>query len=638
MRKKLLINDGWSFEMPGKAAVTLDLPHTWNGTDGQDGGNDYLRTKCVYAKEFEHPELEKGGRCIIEFRGVNSECEVVFNGDSVLTHEGGYSTFYADVTGRLADKNILKVIVTNEKNDRVYPQKADFTFYGGIYRDVYMLLLPENRFGYGKYSSPCLKLKPTVEGSKGILSAETFVVGKGDVEISVFDGETLVAKGCGGQPLEIDGVHLWHGRKDPFLYTVKAELIVGGEVADSVTERVGFRTFNVDPDKGFFLNGKHYPLRGVCRHQDRPRLGNAIGKAEHDEDMSLIMDIGATTVRLAHYQHDQYFYDLCDEKGIVVWAEIPYISQHLPNANENAASQMRELINQNYNHASIICWGISNEITISRISQDTVDCHKKINDICHEEDPSRLTVVASYMAITKGNPTLHISDIVSYNLYFGWYLPLPGLTGWKLDGFHKKYPNTPLGLSEYGAEAMPNLHAKRPRRMDNTEDYQCVYHENILKVINARDYLWATHVWNMFDFAADARNQGGEPGMNHKGLVTFDRKLKKDSFYLYKAHWSDEKFVHIAGKRYANRTGKTTVIKVYSNCDSVQLYHNGNPLEWKNGSRIFEFEIEMQDKNEITAKSGSLSDSATIMKVAKPDPSYKLRKGKTTGTSKSWEK
>ena len=637
MRKEILFNDNWIFEMPGKGEEAVSVPHTWNGIDGQDGGNNYLRTTCTYKKSFPMPKLEKGGRCLISFRGVNSECEIILNGEKLAAHEGGYSTFNVDVTDKLQENNTLNVIATNIKNDRVYPQKADFTFYGGIYRDVYLILLPEDHFAFSEYSAPPLKLKTEVAGSDGVLTVSANIKG-GKASVSILDGDKVVATGSIDEPIKISNVRLWNGKKDPFMYTVKAQLTVSGKVVDEVSAKTGFRTFHVDPEKGFFLNGQSYPLRGVCRHQDRPKIGNAISRAEHEEDIELIMEVGATTVRLAHYQHDQYFYDLCDEKGLVLWAEIPYISQHLSNANENAYSQMRELVRQNYNHPSIACWGISNEITISKISKDTVDCHKRVHEICHEEDPSRLTVVAAYMAITKGNPTLHLSDIVSYNLYFGWYLPVAELSGWKLDGYHKKYPNTPLGLSEYGAEAMTNLHSEKPKRMDNTEDYQNIYHEKMLKVIEDRDYLWATHVWNMFDFAADARNQGGEPGMNHKGLVTFDRKTKKDSFYLYKSYWTDEKFVYIALKRFANRCGKTTEVKVYSNCDEISLYNNGNLIGTKKGHKVFKFEIEMSEKNELVAKSGDLSDSTVINKVKKPDPAYRLKKGNDGATSKSWEK
>lgn len=634
MRKAELINSDWKFVMPGRQTTTINVPHTWNGIDGQDGGNNYLRTACRYVKEFARPAMEDGEACLVRFNGVNSECEVFFNGEKIFTHEGGYSAFNVDLSGKLKDNNILEVAVSNRKNNRVYPQKADFTFYGGIYRDVYLITLPKDRFEFGPDSSPPLKLKTDCSGTKGILTATVYNNIKGVVSVSVYDDGTLIAKGKAGEPIEIEDVHLWDGVKDPFMYTVKAQLYINGRLSDEVSAKTGFRSYRVDPEKGFFLNGKAYPLRGVCRHQDRPKIGNALNKSHHDEDMELITEVGATTVRLAHYQHDQYFYDLCDEKGIVVWAEIPYISQHLPTANQNALDQMRELIRQNFNHPSIVCWGISNEITISRISSDTVECHKRINELCHQEDPGRFTVVAGYMAITKGNRTLHVSDVVSYNLYFGWYLPFTGLTGVKLDAFRKKYPDTPLGLSEYGAEAMPNLHSRYPMRGDNTEDYQAIYHEKILKIIEQRDYLWATHVWNMFDFAADARNQGGEPGMNHKGLVTFDRKTRKDSFYLYKAYWSKQPFVHISGRRYANRTGKTTVIKAYSNQSTLELYVNGRLVGSQTADKVFKFKINMEESNNIEIKCGELTDKCVINRVKSKDRSYKIKKT----SNKSWEK
>ncbi len=636
MRTIKIFNDNWTFIMPGKEPVALDLPHTWNGTDGQDGGNDYLRTGCKYKKSFSKPELMAGEVCYIRFDGVNSECTVTVNGSEICAHEGGYSSFFADITGVLKDDNTIEVSVSNKKNDRVYPQKADFTFYGGIYRDVQLIVLPENRFDFGPDASPPLKLNTTVSGADGIITASAYIKGRGEVKISVFAGSEKVAEGTLDAPIRIANVRLWDGRIDPYLYTVKAELLSGGRIADEVSVRTGFRTFKMDPQKGFILNGSPYALRGVCRHQDRPGIGNALKEADHDEDIALIMEVGATTVRLAHYQHDQYFYDKCDEAGLVVWAEIPYISKHMPAANENAYSQMKELIRQNYNHPSIVCWGISNEITISRTSADTLDCHKKLHELCHAEDPSRPTVIACYMPCMITNRLNRVPDMVSYNLYFGWYFPITALAGWKLDNFHRKYPDTPLGLSEYGAEGMPNLHSRFARRMDNTEEYQCIYHEKMLKIINDREYLWGTHLWNMFDFAADARNQGGEPGMNHKGLVTFDRKTKKDAFYLYKAFWSSEKFIHIAGKRFSNRTGARMKVKVYSNCGEVTLSNNGARIGTKKGAGIYEFEIALSEKNAITAECGGITDTAVFHKVQKKDPAYKMRKA--GGTSKSWEK
>lgn len=637
MRQTILFNEGWTFEMPGRKPEPVSVPHTWNGTDGQDGGNDYKRCACKYSKSFRKPALKKGDSCVVVFRGVNSEAEVSLNGVRICRHEGGYSTFVADLTAGLKEENLLEVVVDNSPNDRVYPQKADFTFYGGIYRDVTLEILPENHFAYGEYAAPPLLVTPKVSGNDGSFVVQANVKGEGIVSVFLLDADgKTVASGKAGEEIAVRNVRLWNGVRDPYLYTVKAELSVGGETVDAAECKIGFRTFSVDPDKGFFLNGKPYPLRGVCRHQDRPKLGNAIGKAEHEEDMALIREIGANTIRLAHYQHDQYFYDLCDRYGMVVWAEIPYISKHMPNGNANTDSQMRELILQNYNHPSIVVWGVSNEITMFRTDKkDMLENHRRLNDLCHKLDPTRLTTLACFAMCLHGNKSAHITDVVSWNLYLGWYVPGFFLNKVWFGLFRLLYPKRCVGMSEYGAEAMTNLHSVKPKRGDNTEEYQAKYHEYMAKFFAERQYFWATHIWNMFDFAADARNQGGEPGMNHKGLVTFDRKTRKDSFYLYKAYWSEEPFVHLCGRRFVNRTGKKIKIKVYSNLPEIALYNNGVLMEKKKGNKVFEFTIPMCERNEITAKCGELSDAITVCRVKKKDPAYIER---NLGSSASWEK
>lgn len=644
MRKIININKDWQFikknigaaEAQKAFGTRVDIPHTWNGHDGQDGKNDYYRGRCWYRREFDAPEVPQGGAVYVEFKGVNSSASVFVNGESAGSHDGGYSTFRFNITELIKEKNILTVCADNSKNETVYPQTADFTFYGGIYRDVSLIVVPGNHFDLDHYGSCGLEISAGVNGGDGCAEVKARVKGEGDVQITIYGADgNIAASGAADAPIKVEKARLWDGVKDPYLYTLKAQLVLNGEVCDEIVKRIGFRDFRFDPGKGFILNGREYPLRGVCRHQDRPGIGNALNRAHHEEDIALIRETGANTVRLAHYQHDDYFYELCDECGLTVWAEIPYISRHMNGADENAKQQMLELISQLRHHPGIICWGLSNEITIHRAGNDRYDFHLQLNQLCHEKDPSRPTVIACYMPCMVTNKLNRIPDLVSYNLYFGWYFPVTALAGWKLDRFHKKYPDTPLGLSEYGAEAMPNLHSKRARRMDNTEEYQCVYHERMLKIINARNYLWGTHLWNMFDFAADARNQGGEPGMNHKGLVTFDRKTKKDSFYLYKAYWSAEKFVHIASKRFVNRTGETMKIKVYSNCGEVSLYNNGSLIGTVKGDKVFGFTVRLESSNEIVAKSGEYSDKAVFLKAEKPDRSYKLRKG---GTGKSWEK
>lgn len=635
MRQTILFNNDWLFQMPGEEPLKINLPHTWNGIDGQDGGDNYKRCKCTYTKTFKKPTFQDGERVKLEFKGVNSEGEVLLNGKLLTVHAGGYSTFIVDITDYLLDENTLVVNVDNSKTEEVYPQTADFTFYGGIYRDVNLLILPKNRFEFLKDSSPALKVTTKIEGNDGVINVNAEVTGDLTPVILVLNKENeVVAKGTINEDIKVPNVHLWNGVKDPYLYTVKG-VLKGKEIEDEVSIRIGFRTFKVDPKKGFFLNGKSYPLRGVCRHQDRPKIGNALTKKEHEEDIKLIKEVGANTIRLAHYQHDQYFYDLCDEYGFVVWAEIPYISRYMKAADKNAFNQMAELIHQNFNHPSIVCWGISNEITMFKVTNATRKHHKELNEFCHKEDPSRFTTIACFSVMTIFNRIAHITDVASYNLYWGWYVPITRVTGLICDMWHLFYPHGPIGLSEYGAEAMPNLHSAHPRRGDNTEEYQAIYHEKMIDVINKRPYLWATHVWNMFDFAADARNQGGEPGMNHKGLVTFDRKTKKDSFYAYKAYWSDEPFIHLCSKRFVNRTGSKTLIKVYTNQKEVSLYQNGKLIATKSGDKIFKFKIKMDPTNEIVVKSGDLEDKGTIIKVATKDPSYIVKKG---GSNKSWEK
>lgn len=635
MRQVILFNNDWLFEMPGETPVQITIPHTWNGHDGQDGGDNYKRCKCTYTKTFKKVELKDDEKIILVFDGVNAEAEVFLNNELVGVHAGGYSTFTVDITGKIKEDNTLVVTANNSKSEKVYPQTADFTFYGGIYRNVKLLILPKNHFNFMKDSSPCLKIDTRVVGNDGIINVKADVVGTIKPKIVVLDAdEKVVASGTINEDIVINDVHLWNGTKDPYLYKVMG-VLKDKEVEDQVTYNIGFRTFRVDPKRGFILNGKEYPLRGVCRHQDRRDLGNALTTKEHDEDIALIKEVGANTIRLAHYQHDQYFYDLCDKEGFVVWAEIPYISRYMKEADNNAFTQMAELIHQNYNHPSIVCWGISNEITMFKVTNDTRKHHRELNDFCHKEDPSRLTTVACFSVMTIFNRIAHITDLASYNLYWGWYVPITRITGLVCDMWHLFYPHGPIGLSEYGAEAMTNLHSAHPRRGDNTEEYQAKYHEIMIDSINKRPYLWATHVWNMFDFAADARNQGGEPGMNHKGLVTFDRKIKKDSFYVYKAYWSEEPFIHLCSKRFINRTGKTTEVKVYTNQKEVSLYQNGKLIETKKGDKIFKFKIRMEKENDIEVVSGNLKDSGKICKVDKKDPSYIMVNG---GSSKSWEK
>ena len=632
MRIVKCINEEWSFQKTSEVPSSFDrsweiisLPHCWNAVDGMDGGNDYWRGKATYARVVNGADLPSGMENYLEVNGANSSADVFFNGNHLTHHDGGYSTFRVLLPKDVKDENLLVIQVDNSANETVYPQMADFTFYGGLYRDVNIISVPAVYFDLEHFGSPGLMAAPHTEDS---LDVKVFVKGKGDetVRYVLTDAEGNIAAEEETTETEVTlsvpSPHLWHGRKDPYLYTLTCQLSSGDEVSCSV----GFRSFEIDPERGFILNGEEYPLRGVSRHQDRWGKGNAISREDHEEDMALIREVGATTIRLAHYQHDQYFYDLCDRYGMVVWAEIPYISKHMKTGRENTISQMKELVMQNYNHPSIVVWGLSNEITMNDAADpDLLENHRILNDMVHEMDKTRLTTMAALTMCPVDAEIVHISDVVSYNHYFGWYGGETSMNGPWFDEFHKKYPNRPIGCSEYGCEAL-NWHTSKPIQGDYTEEYQAYYHEELIKQFFSRKYLWATHVWNMFDFGADARAEGGENGQNHKGLVTIDRKYKKDSFYAYKAWLSDEPFVHLASKRYVDRVEDETKVTVYSNLPEVSLYVNGELFETKSAEdHFFRFTVPNKGETVLKAVAGDFSDEGVIRKVEVFNEAYRLR-------------
>lgn len=637
MRRIEKLMKGWNFTDLQGNRQAVELPHTWNNKDGQDGGNNYARGTCVYDNTFVKPTFDVETEDVyLQFHGVNASAKVMLNGEEIVSHDGGYSTFRVNVTEILKPENQIQIEVDNSVNDRVYPQKADFTFYGGIYRDIEFLIVKKEHFDLDYYGGPGIQYTTEVSGKDADVQVTTYLNEKANeanakVVVELIDDQgNVVAEAEGTEAyLHVPNAHLWDGLEDPYLYRIKATLFKAGKEVDEVSCNCGIRYFEFSPKDGFHLNGRPYPLHGVSRHQDRRDMGNAIGREHMDEDMELIREVGANTIRLAHYQHNQYFYDLCDKYGMIVWAEIPYISEHMPNGRSNTISQMKELIIQNYNHPSIVTWGISNEITISgrRHKKDMLDNHRVLQKLCKEMDPTRPTTLACFAMCIHFNRVAHITDLVGWNLYLGWYVPGFFLNDLWIWFWHFLYPNRCLCYSEYGAEGMPNLHSGKPRRGDNTEEYQNKYHEFMLRCFKRHPYMWAHYYWNMFDFAADARNQGGEPGMNHKGMITFDRKIKKDVFYLYKAYWTDKPFVYMAGKRYEYRTEKTTEITVYSNQKEVTLIHNGKCVETQSGEHVFKFKLPMEETNRIEVIAGECKDSAVIYRTDKAKPEYRLKKG-----------
>ena len=633
MRKEILLNGNWLFYknctcpdgLKAVEAEEITIPHTWNNIDGQDGGNDYFRGTCCYRKVFQAPSLDKDQQLYIEFSAVNASAAVYLNGKLIKTHDGGYSAFQVRIDEYLREENELLVFADNSVNDRVYPQNADFTFYGGIYRDVHLIIVSSSHFGFGSHGGHGVRITPVVEGRNGILKADSWISGEYDkVVFSVLDKDKLICsfEGPSGSA-SIENVHLWDGLKDPFLYTVRSELVLKGKVVDDLEYEIGFRVFEFNPDKGFILNGRSYPLRGVSRHQDREGAGNAITKEMHEEDLSLILECGANSIRLAHYQHDQYFYDLCDRAGVICWAEIPYITKHMENGVDNTLSQMAELIEQCYNHSCIACWSISNEITAGGNSDEVYENNRKLYELCHGMDQNRPVAMAHAFMLPIDDRIVTLPDIAGYNLYYGWYLGTMDGNGDFLDSCHRKHPNLPLALTEFGCDANLAFQTSNPVKSDYTEQYQAQFHEFMCKEIDKRPYLWGTYIWNMFDFAADARDEGGSKGRNCKGLVTFDRKTKKDSFYIIKAWYSKEPFVHICSKRYVNRAEQETEVRIYSNREEIELFVNNKSIGKKRSSHVFIFRVQLEKgQNSIEAVSGGLRDKCMINRVDEPDKSY----------------
>ncbi len=647
MRNIININDNWKFiredvglpEALPENWETVNLPHTWNAVDGTDGNGSYYRGLCWYAKNFKTPKQPlKGGRVYVEILAAGQQATVYVNGTEVTYHEGGYSTFRADVTDLCKEdgENLLVVGCSNEELDHVYPASADFTFYGGLYRGVNIISVPNTHFDLDYFGGQGIMVTPKVAEANGAdFEIETWVTNPDENYTVLYSIKDACGKEVAGACRPADNtkvtIHVPEVTKwdmdNPYLYTVTAILQRRNEECDEVSVRSGVRSFSVDPDKGFFINGVATPLRGVSRHQDIVYKGNALSKEEHYRDAEIIKELGANTIRLAHYQHNQYFYDACDELGFAIWAEIPFISVFKPGdaPHQNCISQMTELIVQNYNHPSIMFWGISNEIFIGGASQELIDRHHELNDLCHKLDPTRLTTIAHVTMTPVESPIHGITDIESYNHYFGWYGGKMEDNGPWLDNFHRVHPEICLGMSEYGCEGIITYHGPNPACKDYSEEYQALYHEHMAKVFDERPYIWSSHVWNMFDFGCAARNEGGVSGRNNKGLVTMDRKTRKDSFYIYQAYWTTKPMVHVCGRRYAQRAGDTTEIRVYSNQPTVTLYLNGEAVETKTESKVFVFTVSLKDGfNTVMADAGEVQDSITLEKVDKEPSIYVL--------------
>ena len=613
------LSEGWKFALKSSGSGferigfddagwdTVRIPHTWNALDGQDGGGNYVRGDGWYRLRFPSSPAWQGRRVFFECDGAIKIAEVWLNGHRLGRHDGGYARFRFDLTPALAtaSENLLVIRVNNELNG-IVPLGGDFTMFGGIYRHARLVVVEPIHFALLDYASSGVYLDThDITADRALVDLRALVVNETGATTKAIVRATL--RDANGQSVAVAETRidlpsektstikatltlphpkLWQGRTTPILYYAEVLVVVAGREIDRVTESFGVRTFAFDPANGFSLNGHPYSLHGVNRHQDRLDLGYAISEAEHREDMALIEELGATTIRLCHYQHDPFFYDLCDQRGMIVWAELGFVGAMLENNAafaDNAVEQLRELIRQNYNRPSIVCWSVGNETTNEQMTSATA-LLRQLAVVVKTEDPHRPSTYASHH---KPDDTRNfVSDILAFNKYFGWYSGDYSKFGPWLDDFHAKNPDRPIGISEYGAGASVFQHEQNPPPRPSTqakgpwhpEEWQNEYHEQAWLALKSRPYLWGTYIWNMFDFASDGRAEGNTAGRNDKGLVTYDRRTRKDAFFWYKANWTTEPLVYITSRRDSLRLTPKTEVKIYSNCDSVELWFNGTSL------------------------------------------------------------
>lgn len=644
---RTLFNDGWTVRTADalpSAAGPVTLPHSWNATDCTSA--DYDRNPRIYRKEWVAGRRDPLDRWFLEFGAVGSVATVSVNGRTAGVHRGAYSRFRVDISPYIKDEepNMIEVLVENGEVEEIYPLLADFTFCGGIYRDVFLVTVGAVSFDPEDHGSSGVVLEFLgLEGGVARVRCRAAVINRWDGKSSVTcrvtaddAAGTRVAEACATAmvtgstefelTLTIAEPILWQGLVHPHLYRFTFDLLSEGEMVDQRSVPFGLRFFHVDPTTGFHLNGVPYSLRGVCFHQDHPS-GWGQTAADRDETMDFVREIGANVVRLAHYQHAEQVYEACDRAGLVVWSEIPYITRTSATdpTGENAMVQLRELIRQNSNHTSICFWGVQNEITMLGPSPEASALVERLHRLARKEDPTRLTTQAQEGREPEGSALNRVTDVTAYNRYFGWYVGAMEDFGPWADAFPEKHPHLAVAVSEYGCEGLVAYHSEEPRVKDYTEEYHTLYHETVYGILGPRRHLWGTFVWSLFDFASAFRDEGGVRGVNNKGLVTRDRKIRKDAFFFYKATWSDTPVLHITSRRFVRRSAAELVLKVYSNrgvpevfvgdrrvpvlrSDGVVHWFEKIPLNW--------------GENTLVARCAGLEDRVVFCRVADPDPAY----------------
>ncbi|MCR5872355.1 MULTISPECIES: glycoside hydrolase family 2 protein [unclassified Sphingomonas] len=651
-------------EFDDSAWKPVSLPHSWNRLGEyrttRSRPADDRQGEGWYRLKIDGVRLPRRDRHVLAFEGAGNVVDVWVNGVHVGRHAGAFSRFRFDITDHLKRDgiNVIAVRADNSKpapgsvTEHVAPLLGDFFIHGGLYRPVSLVSVDAAHIDLMDHGSSGVFVRTasvSAERAELELRIKTDVPRGTDIRTTVTDRDgrmvtaspiekVIEGRNTHRQSLAIAQPRLWDGRRDPHLYTARVELLRGGQVVDRVDQRFGVRSFRVDPAQGFFLNGRHMPLQGVSRHQDMLDQGWALSRADHERDMQLIEELGANTVRFAHYQHAQEWFGLSDESGMIVWAEIPFVNKvsfgdmpASPEFTANARQQLIEMIRQHYNSPAVVTWGIGNEMDIdlafNRLGPkaDPRPLLDELHALSKAEDPDRPTVLADCCEATPGDkaPYLPIStghaDLVGYNRYFGWYYGKPADLGPHLDAMHKRHPKVPISVSEYGAGGATSQHSDNPEGgpissggRPHPEDYQAWFHEQSWPQLRARRYVWANWIWNMFDFSSPIRQEGDASDINDKGLVTFDRAIRKDAFFYYKANWSDVPVLHIAQRRYVERAYPVTDVRLYSNAATARLIVNGRDLgerPCKGGICVFAAVTLDAGANRIEARAGALRDS-----------------------------
>ena len=649
---RIPLNEGWQFAKlpegmyppaaePAWEAVTL--PHTWYRDDDQYHG---LALYCS-----ERPSDPAWEKVFLEFEGADQRCRVFVNGRQIGEHKGAYARFRLPAPDEARESGLLRieVLLDNGVSPDSSPNFGDFTIFGGLYRNVNLLVTGEDHFDYCYYGTDGVVARATVdETGCGLLELEPHVCTDKTGALVAYtltgpEGE-LAAEGCAAAnescSLRVAEPKLWNGKKAPRLYTLRAALQVDGEAVDETVIRLGFRSISMSPEEGLRLNGELVKLHGVAKHQDRAGVFSAVSDDQIDEDFALIREIGANAVRLSHYQHAQHTYDRCDEEGLLTWAEIPMLKMTENRAlYANIEQQLTELVLQNIHHPSIFCWGIQNEIGMFRDAPFMHEECRVLTALAKRLDPNRLVTAANLYNVKPTSQLNAVTDMVGYNLYFGWYYGEMLDYSKYLDNYHALRPEMPLGISEYGVDCNVALHSEDPKVKDYSEEYQALWHETVYPILQSKDYLWGSFIWNMFDFSSDRRSEGGVKFINGKGLVSHDRTLRKDAFYYYKAKWSDEPFLHLCARRFVKRCREKVDVKVYTNLPAVTLFVNGKELgtEANNGNGTVQFrDVALeQGENRLKVVSGELADSLIFERVETEEESYRLPE-ETGGPVRNW--